>query len=81
MALMSNLQALIPGGAGLGGMLEFDGSCSSGSLNLLCSNSPPQRRRQSEAGGCATSVFCQHLTSSPGKEMHALNILFRSIQV
>lgn len=57
MALMSNLKALIPGGAGLGGMLEFDGSCSSGSLNLLCSNSPPQRRRQSEAGGCATSVL------------------------
>lgn len=81
MALMSNLQALVPDGAGLGWMLELDGNCSSWFLNLLCSNSPPQRRRKSEAQDCTSSVFCQHLPSSPGKKMHALNILFRSVHM
>ena len=81
MALMSNLQALVPGRVGLGWMLELDGSYGSGFLNLPCSNSPPQKRRQSEARVCTSSLFCQHLTSSPGKKVHALNILFRSVQV
>ena len=67
--------------AGLGWKLELDGSYGSGFLNLPCSNSPPQKRRQSEARGCTSSLFCQHLTSSPGKKVHALNILFRSVQV
>lgn len=81
MALMSNLQALVPGGVGLGWTLKLDGSYDSGFLNLPCSNSPPQKRRQSKARGCTSSLFCQHLTSFPGKKVHALNLLFRSVQV
>lgn len=34
MAWMANLQALVPGSAGLGRMLELDGICSSGFLSF-----------------------------------------------
>lgn len=64
MAPMPNLPALVPDGAVPGGMLEFDGSCSSWFLNLPC--------RQSQIRISESLVLCPHLTSSPGREEDAL---------
>lgn len=72
MAVMPNLQALVPGGAGLGCMLELDGSCSSWFLNLPGSSPPSRGRRHSEISGSASLVLCHHLISSPGRKEDVL---------